>query len=298
MSDRPVVGFADRPGPSIWDALAGDPTHHLSRHSLSLLERDSNRWSARFLRPPFRLVSRGMVAIITLVKRVLPGDMSSHAVLDKLGVWFMSRFVSEEGGELLLRHFILETNVLAFIARNAGLDEPTLRPTRLDDLGNNAVVIHDVNVYELLTALDNRPLPRPEERTTPLDFTMLDVDPVDTARKRRWMRLDLETGLACMNIAFALFTTAEEYRRAVHSLQLDESLLGCLAELTGDELFRIWRPAGYVAIVRTNRDVPRDLFAHAIVHEYAHARLEWHANTAGEQSSPSLDAPLPAGDLP
>ncbi|CAN5756658.1 hypothetical protein BH23ACT5_BH23ACT5_20880 [soil metagenome] len=281
MSDRPVIAFADRAGPSIWDALAGDPTHLLSRDSLSLLERDSNRWSARYLRSPLRLISRCLVAIITLVKRLLPGDMSSHAALDRLGVWFMSRFVSQEGGELLLRHFILETNVLAFIARNAGLEEPTLRPTSLDQLGDNAVVIHDVNVYELLTALNNKPLPRPEERTTPLDFTMLDVDPVDTARKRRWMRLDLETGLACMNIAFALFTTAEEYRRAVHSLQLDESLLSCLAELTGDELFRVWRPSGYVAIVRTNRDVPRDLFAHAIVHEYAHARLEWLADRAG-----------------
>lgn len=281
MSDRAVIAFADRPGPSIWDALAGDPTHHLSRHSLALLERDANRWSARYLRPPFRLVSRVLVAVITLVKRILPGDMSSHRVLDKLGVWFMSRFVSEEGGELLLRHFILETNVLAFIARNTGLDEPTLRPTTLEQLGDNAVVIHDVNVYELLTGLANKPLPRLEERTAPLDFSMLDVEVVDKSPRRRWMRLDLETGLACMNVAFALFTTAEEYRRAVHSLQLDESLLGCLAELTGDELFRVWRPAGYVAIVRTNRDVPRDLFAHAIVHEYAHARLEWHANRAG-----------------
>ncbi len=281
MSDSSLVAFVDRPGPSIWDALAGDPTHHLSRHSLSLLERDANRWSARYLRPPARLISRVLVGIITLLKRLLPGDMSSHRTLDRLGVWFMSRFVSEEGGELLMRHFILETNVLAFIARNAGLEEPTLRPTTLGQLGDNAVVVHDVNVYELLSGLANKPLPRPEDRTSPLDFTMLDVTPVDTTGKRRWMRLDLETALACMNVAFALFTTAEEYRRAVHSLQLDESLLGCLAELTGDELFRIWRPAGYVAIVRTNRDVPRDLFAHAIVHEYAHARLEWHARRAG-----------------
>ena len=83
-----------------------------------------------------------------------------------------------------------------------------------------------------------------------------------------------------MNIMFALLTTSSEYRRAIHSLQLDESLLGCLAELTGDELFRIWRPAGYVPIVRTNRDVPRDLFAHAIIHESIHARPEFHAERA------------------
>ena len=57
---------------------------------------------------------------------------------------------------------------------------------------------------------------------------------------------------------------------------LDDAALERI-ELTGDELFRIWRPAGYVPIVRTNRDVPRDLFAHAIIHEYIHARLLHHA---------------------
>ena len=132
-------------------------------------------------------------------------------------------------------------------------------------------------VYELLAGLGNKPLVRPEDRIEPLDFSMLDVAEIPLGGKRRWMRLDLESALCVMNMAFSFFTTSDEYRRAIHSLQLDESLLGCLAELTGDELFRIWRPAGYMAIVRTNRDVPRDLFAHAVIHEYIHARLEWHA---------------------
>ncbi len=57
-------------------------------------------------------------------------------------------------------------------------------------------------------------------------------------------------GLSFMNIAFAALTTNLEYQRAVHSLQLDESLLGCLAELTGDEAFRAWRPPGYALVVQ------------------------------------------------
>jgi hypothetical protein len=83
-----------------------------------------------------------------------------------------------------------------------------------------------------------------------------------------------------MNIAFSLLTTNLEYQRAVHSLQLDECLLGCISELTGDEAFRSWRPAGYALIVRTNRDVPRYLYGHAVVHEYIHARLLLHAKRA------------------
>ena len=270
----------DGPGPGIWDALAGDPTFHFDWRALTLLRVDQNRWPHRFVRPPARLLSRVLVALIVFTKRVLPFEFSSHELLDRLGIWFLSRFVSEEGGELLLRHFILETNVLAFIARNSDIEEPTLRPAHLDQLDNNAVVEHDINLYEVLTRLDGKPLPRPEQRRKPLDFTMLAVDPIETSAKRRWLRLDLETGMCFMNITFSLLTTSDEYRKAVHSLQLDESVLGCVAELTGDDVFRSWQPAGYGAIVRTNRDVPRDLFAHAVIHEHIHARLLMHAEKA------------------
>jgi hypothetical protein len=280
-------------GPGIWDALSGDPTFHFDRRALRLLEADQSRWSHRFVRPPARVLSRLLVALITLVKRVLPFELSSHVLLDRLGIWFMSRCVSEEGGELLLRHFVLETNVLAFIARNSGVDEPSLRPVSLGQLDDNAVIVHDLNLYAVLAGLGGRPLPRPEGRAAPLDFSMLAVEPIRPSPRRRLLRLDLETGMCLMNIMFCLLTTSGEYRRAVHSLQLDESLLGCLAELTGDEVFRSWKPAGYIPIVRTNRDVPRDLFAHAVIHEYIHARLLHHATPAisceGASSCPALE---------
>ncbi|HEY4607062.1 MAG TPA: hypothetical protein VIH55_05385, partial [Acidimicrobiia bacterium] len=182
-------------GPGIWDALHGDPTFHFDRRALRLLEIDQSRWSHRFVRPPARVMSRVVVALIVLVKRVLPFEFSSHRLLDRLGIWFMSHCVSEEGGELLLRHFVIETNVLAFIARNSGLDEPALRPGRLGDLGDNAVIVHDLNLYEVLASLGNRPLARPDQRLTPLDFSMLVVEPIDVTGPGRWLRLDLETGL-------------------------------------------------------------------------------------------------------
>jgi len=280
MYDARPSQMIDGPGPGIWDALNGDPTFHFDRHALRLLEIDQSRWSHRYVRPPARILSRVVVAVIVLIKRLLPFQFSSHKMLDRLGIFFLSRCVSEEGGELLLRHFVLETNVLAFIARNSGHDEPVLRPGRLDELDDNAVIVHDINLYEVLAGLGGRRLPRPDGRLIPLDFTMLEVGPIDVGVKRRWLRLDLETGLCFMNIMFSLLTTSYEYRRAVHSLQFDESLLNCLAELTDDDVFRSWKPAGYIPIIRTNRDVPRDLFAHAVIHEYAHARLLVHAAKA------------------
>ena len=269
VADRHGGRIMETDGPGIFDALRGDPTLHFDRGALRLLETDQARFSYRYLRTVARVVSRLAVALITAGKRVLPFQFSNHDLLDRLGIWFLSHFVSEEGGELLLRHFVIETNVLAFIAANTGLDQPTLRPGDLDDLDDNAVIVHDVNLYQVLSDLDGRPLHRPEW----LDYSMLEVGPIEVSRTRRLLRLDLETGMCMMNIAFCLLTTSDEYRRAVHSLQLDESLVAILAELTDDPLFLIWKPAGYIPIVRTNRDVPRDLFAHAVIHEYIHARL-------------------------
>jgi hypothetical protein len=281
-------------GPEIFDALRGDPTFHFDRRALHLLEIDQQRWSYRFLRPVARVVSRLAVALITGVKRVLPFQFSNHDLLDHLGIWFLSHFVSEEGGELLLRHFVIETNVLAFIAANTGHDQPTLRPGRLHDLDDNAVINHDLNLYQVLADLDNKPITRPEW----LDYTMLEVGPIEVSRTRRLLRLDLETGMCMMNIAFCLLTTSDDYRRAVHSLQLDESLLAILAELTDDPVFLAWKPAGYIPIVRTNRDVPRDLFAHAVIHEYIHGRLVRQAAArcpVGTGSLRSADGRLPNG---
>ena len=105
-------------------------------------------------------------------------------------------------------------------------------------------------------------------------FSMLAVPAVDASPGlRRLLRLDIQTALCLMNIPFALCLTAEEYRRAVHSMRLDESLITLLAQLTGDDTFLRWRPGGVVVRVDSGLDVPRAVYEHAVICEYAHAQL-------------------------
>ena len=87
------------------------------------------------------------------------------------------------------------------------------------------------------------------------------------------LRLDIQTALCLMNIPFALCLTDDEYQRAVHSLRLDESLLAVLAELTGDPTFLRWRPGTPVVRVDSGLDVPRAVYEHAVICEYAHEYL-------------------------
>ncbi|MCC2335076.1 hypothetical protein LJN56_10725 [Cellulomonas sp. zg-Y908] len=79
--------------------------------------------------------------------------------------------MSPDAVDPLLRHFAIETNPVNFIIRNTpvGIEPVTLRPESLSELGDQAVVEHDVNVYDVLVALDVVPLVARD----PLDFRQL-----------------------------------------------------------------------------------------------------------------------------
>src|SRR5262245_3847084 len=129
-------------------ALSVDPATPLSERAARLLHTDLQRWTRRYVRPTARVFSLIAVWTIVTLKRLLPFQFSSHDMLDRLSVWFLRRCVSPEGVELLLRHFIVETSLLRFVARNSGLPdmhEPDLMPTSLDGLMGHAVIRHDIN---------------------------------------------------------------------------------------------------------------------------------------------------------
>lgn len=261
-----------RSDPSMWEAVYADPSVPLDRALVRQIIDDQRRLSRRWLYPIARILSRVVVALVSIVKRVLPFRWMPLRTMDFLCVWFLRHFVSPDAVDLLIRHFVVETNLVNFIVRNTAIDmEPvTLRPETLAGLGDQAVVEHDVNVYDLLIALDDVPLTRPET----LDFSQLDIPPLDTEReRRRLLRLDIQTALCFMNIPFSMALTVEEYRRAVHSIRFDDSFLEILALVTDDDTFRHWKNAGMSLWMDSNVDVPRMVYRHALVCEYAHAQL-------------------------
>ena len=274
----------DSPSASLWDVVADDPSIPMDRDVLRLVLRDQRSISRAALYPWIRVVSRVAVTLIVVGKRACPIRFSAHATMDRMCLWFLRHFVSTAAVTLLIRHFIVETNLLNFCLRNGAraagaFGDVSLRPTTVADLGNRAVIEHDLNVYRVLFALGGgNPHAGADTRAradiTKLDFGMLEVPGIDPEpRTRRLLNLDIQTALCLMNIPFALCLTPTEYRRAVHSLRLDASLLSILAALTGDHTFLSWRPAGFPARVDSNVDVPLLVYEHAVVCEYAHTRL-------------------------
>ena len=270
--------------PDVWELMLLDPSVPIDPAILRLMVRDQRRASRSYIYPWLRILSRVAVTCIVVGKRLLPFQFRAHATMDRLCLWFLRRFVAPDAVSLLIRHFIVETNLLNFAVRNAqvpGLAEVELRPTALSGLGDRAVIEHDLNVYRVLLGLGARGrLRQPRRGTTELDFSMLDVPATDPEpATRRLVNLDIQTALCLMNIPFALCLTSAEYRRAVHSMSLDTSLFFVLAELTGDQTFLGWRNGVQPVRMQGNVDVPRAVYEHAVLCEYAHARLRDLART-------------------
>jgi hypothetical protein len=281
-------------GPTVWRGIRCDPTTPFDPATLERVIHDQQRWSRRWLYPWVHPASRLVVGLVRFVKVLVPIRFSAHSTMDTLCVWFLRRFVSAEAGALLMRHFVVETNLLNVVLAGAGHGRAVvkLRPMTLADLGNRAVIEHDVNVYDVLIRLSQH---WPPGSTAPVDAALLDVPPLDAEwQRRRWLNLDIQTALCLMNIPFAACLTPAEYERAVHSLRLDDSLLAALATVTGDTTFLGWRRGGLSVRVDSGLDVPRAVYEHAVICEYAHERLRRHCVPARQHrpASGAVRAPV------
>ncbi|MCH7232279.1 hypothetical protein L0U85_15655 [Glycomyces sp. L485] len=258
--------------PSMWDAVVADPAKPLDPAVARMVADDQRRWTRTWLYPVARPVSRVLAVLIVIAKRLTPIRWTAHTAMDVLCLWFLRRFVSPLAVELLIRHFVIETNLLNFIVRNAEgtrIEPVGLRPLDLAGLGDRAVIEHDINVYDVLAALGPGPV-----RARGLDFSGLDMPPLDPEpHRRRVLNLDIQTALCLMNLPFALCLTPEEYRRAVHSMRFDDSILSILTDLTGDPTFLRWQCGDLAIRADSNTDVPAAVYRHAVVCEYAHAHL-------------------------
>ena len=180
---------------SLWEVMAADPSVPLDRDTLRLMICDQRRLSRATLYPWIRVLTRVAVTLIVSGKRACPVRFSAHATMDRMCLWFLRRFVSPDAVTLLIRHFIVETNLLNFCVRN-GLRAPrppgeiALRPTTLADLGRRAVIQHDLNVYRVLFALGSQGLGGDggmlaQRDRTSLDFGMLGIPRIDPERHAR-----------------------------------------------------------------------------------------------------------------
>ena len=217
--------------PNPWLALYLDHSTPVDPAVKQAWLRDSSSWSRQFVLPFARPLARATIVLFQLLKTLLPAAFTSSGLLHRLLAWALRSFVRPEANWLILRHFHIGSEILDFIARNAGAVDVPLRPLRprnLDDLRDHLFLQHDLNLYNFVINLGRELRSQGRELAPPpaVDFDGISCGDFGLeALPRRWHNFaDLQTAIELFTPVYQLFLTDNDFWRATNSLQLDETI--------------------------------------------------------------------------
>lgn len=193
----------------------------------------------QFCLPFIRPLARGSILLIQCLKAVLPwtaAPKTLHRVL-YLGLRY---FVHPQANWLILRHFHIGSELLAFVEGNVDVrvELNPLTPTSLSDLKDNLFLKHDLNLFNFVINL-NRTLRDQGEEVVPraeVDYSMItDGEFGIGPMPRGWFNIvDLESAIELFTPVYQLLLTDHDFWRASNSLQLDETVAIYAAQIRGD----------------------------------------------------------------
>lgn len=219
--------------PNPWQTLWLDQSIPINTGVKQAWLRDSNTWSRQFILPFVRPLARLSIVLLQIVKTVIPTWLSSSTLLHRLLAWALSIFATPEANWLILRHFWIGSENLAFLNANikgAGVVMNPLTPHDLPDLKDHLFIKHDLNLFNFITRLNLQQRDLGLSEISPndsLDFSMISdggnfhIAPQNAG----WLNvLDLQTCIDIFTPIYQLFLTDSDFWRSVHSLQLDETI--------------------------------------------------------------------------
>ncbi|MES2671380.1 MAG: hypothetical protein V4673_13325 [Pseudomonadota bacterium] len=228
--------------PNPWMAIYLDRSIPIAEDVKRAWLEDSSSRSRQFLLPIVRPVARTAIVLVQLLRIVLPSAFSSSRVLHRLLAWSLKHFVSPNANWLIMRHFNLGAEILAFIAAN--IPDVTIPPlndmrlTRLDQIKDDAFLKHDLNVFNFVIYLNRelREQQRQIEAAAVPDFTAISEGPLPLqAMPNRWTNIiDLQTAIELYTPVYQLFLSDNDFWRATNSLQLDETIAIYSSKLLND----------------------------------------------------------------
>lgn len=232
MTPTPDLKFGahDPEDPSPWLALYLDRSTPLPDEVKTAWLNDSSSRSRQYLLPFLRPICRVLIILIQVIKVALPKRWSHSGLLHRTLVWGLKRFVRPEANWLIMRHFHLGSQILAFIAANSPVPITTtpLTPHTLDDLQDHLFVKHDLNLFNFVIRLNQALRDAGKEMGPPeqIDFSMIHEPEVSLQSfpRGRSNVLDLQSAIELFTPLYQLLLTDNDFWRAANSLQLDETI--------------------------------------------------------------------------
>ena len=267
--------------PNPWMAVYLDRSIPISDEVKRAWLEDAASFSRQFILPMARPLARGAIVAIQLLKILLPSAFTSSRVLHHILAWSLKTFVSPNANWLILRHFNLGSEILAFIGSNVcDITIPPLnnmRLTNLDQIKDDAFLKHDLNVFNFVIYLNRQlidqgrelePAPRP-------DFSAITVEPPPVEEMpNRWTNfVDLHTAIELYTPIYQLFLTDNDFWRATNSLQLDETIAIYVSKLLSDPTPLVLVNNRHPMIAMSTLEAGYRLVLHGLATEMLHALL-------------------------
>lgn len=219
--------------PDPWQALWLDRSTPLTPAVKEAWLRDSNTPSRQYLLPFVRPLARVVIVLLQVVKTVTPKWLASSRTLHKILARALAKFATPEANWLILRHFWIGSENLAFLSasiKGGNIPLNPLTPRDLPDLLDDLFIKHDLNLFNFITRLNlklNQQGQLAVEPNAELDFSMISDDghfPIAPQNDGRLNKIDLQTCIDLFTPIYQLFLSDRDFWRSVHSLQLDETI--------------------------------------------------------------------------
>ena len=285
IQDDPFERMAfDPKDPDPWLALYLDhslPIDDVAKRCLLIGQRS---WSRRWLFPVSRPVVFLWFCLVKVFRAITPNHPNLNGLLHKTIHWGLRTFGSPETNTLILRHFHIGSELLAFMKHNAGLGPDVeqvtshpLRPTRLKDIEDNLFLQHDLNVFNFIIEL-NKALNAQGRELLPaerIDFSMIsDSFPeFETFPDGLLNKVDVQTAVEFYTPMYALMLPRADFVRAAHSLQLDETVAIYLARILGTDYHLNFVKNGHPMIALSTLQAGYRLMMHGLDCEALHGWL-------------------------
>ena len=269
----------DPKDPDPWLALYLDQSLPIDDGAKRALLAGNRSVSRRWLFPIARPAIFAFFIVVKILRALSPRRPNWNRPLHELIYWGLKVFASPEANTLILRHFTLGTELLAFVKANAGpvdIDSLPLRPKRLEELRDNLFLQHDLNIYNFIIQLNHslRAQGRDLAPVAQPDFSMIS-DTVDLAPlpHGRLNVIDVQTAVEAYTPLYALFLPREDFVRAANSLQLDEVVAIYIAKILGNDYHLAFMKNGHPLVPLSTLQAGYRLMMHGLDVESLHGWL-------------------------
>jgi hypothetical protein len=272
----------DANDPDPWLALYLDHSLPIDPQAKRALLMGARSWSRRWLFPVSRPLVFLFFGLVKVLRAISPRYPNLNGLLHKSIHWGLRVFGSPECNTLILRHFHVGTELLAFMKANAGIDPDLvktvpLKPLTLKDLEDNVFLQHDLNVFNFIIELNLALRAAGKEIMPPerVDFSMIsDIDPeFERFPTGQLNRIDIQTAVEFYTPLYALMLPRADFMRASHSLQLDEIVGIYIGRILGTDYHMSFVKNGHPLVALSTLQAGYRLMMHGLDCEAMHGWL-------------------------